>query len=411
MRPVLTNPRLIGLLLSALSTYFVGMSILPIFPLQAAQRGASPAVVGLAFAAVMAAHMAGPLVAGVLARRVRRRTLFFAAGVVGPAAIALLGRAESLAQMVAMMMVAWFCAGINLTLIAVYTGRSVDTSTRGLAFALIALTTPLGAVLGGAVTSEVLSRLDFAAACLVLAAVWMLLPIIGLVLDEPAEVAGAVGAAPDAARTRGVEVALATLLTAQLLAKIALDIGRLGSSLVLHLQSFTATDVASVASMSGLVAIPGVLVLGGLGDRLGHGRALVASYLLLLGGLVTLAAATELWQFTLAAALLMVALCTSGALSQAVVTDLVAHSALDRTLARFSAAVTATAVMTYAAAGYSFEAFGAQWLFAAGSALSLAAAGLVAILLRRSSSPAGATSARPHGYPAARAVPKRRDSS
>lgn len=377
MRTIITNLRLLGLLLSSLSTLFVGMSLFPIFPLYAAELGAGPGAVGASLAVIYVASTLGPMATGMLARRVPRKLLFIAAGIVGPPSIALLGHVTVLWQAVALMAIAWFCGGVILTLVNVFTGIYAEGAVRGRAFALMSLSAPLGALLGGAAITALLSRFDFAAACLGLAGVWSMLPLLGLLtLDSRAEQREDAVRAPVSAPARPT-LAFYLVLVASLLSHIAIGVGRLGTSLLMQAQELPATDVAATAAISGIASIPLILLFGALGDRLGRRPAFALSGVLAAAGVALQIGATAPWQFWLAATLLLAAYCASNALGAALAADIVDQAALGGAMARYGAAGSVAAVISFAAAGYAFALLGPTPLFALAALLGLVAAAFV----------------------------------
>lgn len=380
MHKILTQPRLLGLLLSSVSTLFVGMSLFPLFPHLAAELGAGPGAIGGALAVIYIANMLGPSATGLLARRVRRKVLFMAAGIVGPPSIALLGHATALWQAVMLMAVAWFCGGLILTLVNVFTGIYADHTVRGRAYALMSLAAPLGGLLGGATMTALLARFDFAVACLGLAAVWAILPLVGLLtLDRRAEQ----GRCATQTRPRGSVArgnAFRLVLGASLLAHTAIAAGRLGSALLMQTRDLPPSAIATTAAVSGVAAIPLILVFGALGDRIGRRATFALSSMLAAGGAALHLGATAPWQFAIAATLLLAANSTCSALGAALTADTVAPDALGGAMARYTAAGSLAAVLSYAVTGFVYDLGGPSTLFVAAALLGL---GSAAAVLRR----------------------------
>jgi MFS family permease len=386
MRTILLNLRLLGLLLCGVSTLFVGMSLFPIFPLYAAELGASPTAAGIALALIYVASALGPTVTGMLSGRMRRRTLLIAAGVIGPPSIALLGAATALWQATALMAIAWFCGGVIITLVNVCTGIYAADAVRGRAYALMALAPPIGGLLGGAATSALLSRFDFTIACFGLAAFWAILPIVAFfTLDARAEQRRPQAQAAPQARFR-ISGAFALVLAASLLAHIAIAGGRLGSSLLMQSVGLPASDVALAAAISGSAAIPIILLIGALADRAGRRVAFTLVSVIAAGGAIMLLGATEPWQFCLAVTFLLVAYCSVNAQGAALVADLVPSAALGSAMARYTATGSIAAVVSLAGAGYAFVTFGPIVLFALAALLALIAGSVVGFGARRGGS-------------------------
>lgn len=375
MRLISPFMQVAGLLLGSLATFFVGMSLFALFPLYAAGFGVGPTALGLALTLVYAANAAGPIMAGQVVRRVSRRRLFLATGLAGPITLILLGHATDFRLIVALMAFTWFCGGIDVMLLNIAMRHAAGEGARGRAYTLLGLTVPLGALLGGMATSQLLIHWDFAAVCVMLAGVWCVLPLVGLFTPDDS-----IEPAPHRHKAGPVQpgAAFVALLVASLLAHTAIDIGRLGTVLVMVAGGFAATDVASITGTSALAAMPLILLFGVLADRIGRRSTLTLSCVTTAAGMATLALATARWQLWLAAVLLLVALCTFGSLGAARVADLMAPGAFDTAMARYNAAGAIAGVLSFAVAGYAFEALGPTQLFAGAALLSLVAATLVA---------------------------------
>lgn len=379
MHNVLSQPRLLGLLLSSLSTLFVGMSLFPLYPHYAATLGAGPATVGASLAVIYIASTLGPTVTGLLAMRVPRKLLFMAAGIVGPPSIALLGQATALWQAVALMAVAWFCGSMILTLVNVFTGIYADDSVRGRAYALMSLAPALGGLLGGAAMTGLLARFDFAGACLGLATVWAILPVVGLVtLDRRAERGRF--ATPARSGGKGAHGRLFRMvLGATLLAHLAISAGRLGGALLMQTQALSPTAVATTAAISGLASMPLIMLFGALGDRVGRRPAFMLSSVLAACGAAAHLGAVAPWQFWLCTTLLLAASGTSSALGAALTADTVAPAALGAAMARYTAASSLAGVLSFGVTGYLYDLAGPTTLFVIAALLGLSSVALIMI--------------------------------
>lgn len=387
MHNVMKQPRLLGLLLSSLSTLFVGMSLFPLFPHYAAELGADPGAIGAALAVIYIASALGPALTGLLARRVRRKHLFIAAGMAGPPSIALLGQATALWQAVALIAFAWFCGGVILTLVNIFTGVYANDAVRGRAYALMSLAPPLGGLLGGAAMTVLLEQFDFAAACIGLAVVWAVLPLVGLLtLDSRVEQ----GRTATPARSQGRVMpgrAFGLVLGASLLAHIAISAGRLGGPLLMQTQGLPPGAVATAAAVSGAASIPLILLFGSLADRFGRKLAFALSGVIAAIGAVLHIGAVEPWQFWLATTLLLAAYCTSNALGATLTADIVAPAALGGAMAQYTAAGSVAGVVSFAGTGYLYAQAGPTALFAAAALLGLMSVGMVLGVGRRPAAP------------------------
>lgn len=380
-RGLAANPQMIYLFFSNLIILFTGMGLFPLLPLYASQLGANHTMVGNFFTIIYIANAAGPLLTSLLVRRVTRKNLFIASGVLGIPALLLLGQATTFWQVVVLTSVLWFSGGMSLTLIGIFTGLNANAGSRGKSFSLMALTAPLGALTGGAAIGQLVAWNGYGSMFVVLGLVWAILPAIGFLglTDQPA-IKPAAPAQPGKSERRSAgSVYLLLLLT--LLFTMAVSIGRFGTSISMQAFDFSPSAVASSATISGLVAIPATFLIGTLSDRLGRKRFLVISYLLASGGALILSTATQLWQFWLAASLLMLALSAKGALTSAMVTDMLAPEKLNRGLSWLNATNSLAGILSFSSAGYAMEHLGMKPVFLIVAALPI----LAAILLEISS--------------------------
>jgi MFS family permease len=374
MRSLIGNKQLLFLFASNLVVLFVGMGLFPLLPLYATQFGATRTVIGIYYAVMYAASVLGTMATGWLARRVPPRNLFIAAGALGVAALALLGQATALWQVVLFTAAIWFGGAITIPLVGVFTGLVADGGNRGKSFTMMYLAFPLGAVFGGTTVGQLVGWQGYSVMFTVLAAVWAILPVIGLLglrddrFSRPTSSAGGktVGSAP-LGRT------FYLLLAAFLLSATAVNVGRFGTSLSMQSFNFSASAVSSTATVSGLVAIPVTILIGALADRLGHKRLLIVGYLMAAGGALTLVTASQLWQFWLAATLMLVAFVTNMSVASAFATSILEPKALSRGLPMINAMDSVASIASFAGAGFVMDSFGATPLFLTASGLAVIA--------------------------------------
>lgn len=371
----------------------VGMGLFPILPLYATTFGATPAMIGLYLAAISIAITVGNMVPGWLTGLLSQRTIFIAAGILGIPALILIGQATALWQVIVLTAIVWFCGGVDLALATVYTALIADENHRGSSFSLMALAAPVGALIGGITVGQLVDLQGYPTMFAVLGVTWVVLPLVGLFAlpDEQATLAAGAGET-DAQKAHGAFQLSRTyyaLVVVTLLAAAATNIGRLGTSLSMQALTYSASAVASTATVSGLIAIPVTLLAGSLSDRFGRRSFLVASYVLVAGGPLMLTAATNLWQFWGAATLTLVGMCAGGAVSTAFATDVLPKDTLSRGLPWLSATKHLAGVVTFASAGYTIN------LFGIGTTLFVAAgvAGIAALIISRVQPCAGAPGA------------------
>lgn len=370
------NNQLTYLFLGSFVILFVGMGLFPVLPVYATQFGATRTVIGLYFALMYAANAAGTLLTNRLAARLTHRGLFIASGLAGIPALLLLRQATALWQVILLTSVVWFCGGLSLALINVFTGLYAGKGQRGQSFSLMFLAFPLGAIFGGTTVSQLVANASYYTLFVVLALVWAVLPLIGILRlksrhdDKARRTSVAYGDAP-------LGAAFFRLLVIALVSAFAINIGRLGTALSMQALNFAASDIASTATVAGLLTMPVVMLIGALSDRLGRQSFLMLSFAAAAGGAILLAVATELWMFWLAATLILVALCTNGALLSALIADRLPAPAMQRGLPWIQGMSPVAGMTGFIGIGYVMDTWGAGVVYGLAGAMALLAAVLL----------------------------------
>jgi MFS family permease len=372
--------KFLPLFLCNFAILFVGFGVFPLLPVYAAGFGATPTLIGFYLAATYASITLGTLLTGWLSGRVPRKVVFVTAGVPGVMALFLLGRAVAFWQVVILTSVVWFTGGIGLSLIGVFVGLHADENNRGKWFSLIALTNPLGAVVGGLAVSWMVAWKGYLWMFTLLALVYAVWPLMGLwkVQDKPV----AKAARPEgikAARIRSSRSYPLLLLTV-LLSAMTVSVVRIGLSLSMTAIQFSPAAIAEVNVVGGFATIPVVLGFGALSDRLGRRLFLALGYLLAAFSGVSLVTASQLWHFWIVAAAVLIARSISGSLASALATDILPPQALGRSLPVLSTMAWASGVVGFAASGYLIETLGTGNLYLIATLLSVVAAGLIGML-------------------------------
>lgn len=377
----ITGQPLLYLFISNFIVLFVGMGLFPLLPLYATEFGATKTIVGIYFAVMYISNAAGSMLPGWLADRLTRKGLFVAGSILGIPALFLLAKATALWQVVILTSVLWFSGGMVIALVGVFTGLYASPGSRGKSFSLMSLPMPLGALIGGTAIGQLVTWQGYTSMFSVLGFVWIALPLIGLFVlkDKPIS-------QPDAPTDQLIASqpqfggSFYLLLGLTLTSLVAINAGRLGTSLSMQALSFSPNAIASSATVSGLVTLPVTFLIGALSDRLGRERFLVTTYLLAFVGALTLVLATQLWQFWLAATSLLVALSASGAISSALATDLLQPAALTRGLSWLKGMGSIAGVISFATTGFLLDGFGPVPLYLMAMVLPvIAAVGLEAV--------------------------------
>ncbi len=387
----LPNTQLLYLFVSSFIILFVGMGLFPVLPVYATEFGASRTVIGIYYALMYAANAAGAMLTNRLAVRLTHKGLFVAVGVLGMPALMLLGQASALWQVVALTTIVWFCGGVGLALVNVFTAQQSGNKSRGKSFSLMFLAFPLGAVFGGTLVGQLVHSAGYHAMFVVLGAVWAILPAIGIFKLKISSDINHARTATAQRTTARLGANFYRVLAMTLLASIAINTGRLGTALSMQAQDFSASAISSTGTVSGLITIPIVLLIGALSDRLGRKTFLMLGYMLAGGGALLLAFATDLWMFWIAATLVLVALCTNGALASALVTDTLSPQARQRGLPWINAMNPVAGVLSFTSIGFLMDTFGQLPVYLVALSVAVGAALLLNSLQReRPSDPANA---------------------
>ena len=161
MARLIANKKLAILFLSNLTVLFIGGGLFPLLPVYACEFGATASIIGLYFAAMYIASVAGTIATGWLASRISPKILFFFVGLLGLVALILMGIATALWQVIILKLAIWFAGAIVIPLVGVFTSTITSCENRGKSFSLIYLAYPLGALLGGVTTSILVANYGY----------------------------------------------------------------------------------------------------------------------------------------------------------------------------------------------------------------------------------------------------------
>lgn len=372
------------LFLGSFVILLAGMGLFPILPLVAMQYGATRTEAGLFLTILYVAITVGSFTPGWLAGRVSRRTQFIAASLVGMAGLVLMGQVTTFWGLVGATAVAWFSGGVGLALISVFTALAAGEKRRGRSFGLMSLATPLGSLLGGFFVGALLTWRDYATLFQVFAVIWLALPLIGL-FGLPRQDDGPRSAATGQARQarQPLGATFYTLGLISLLAAVAVNVGRFGTTVSMQALDFSADAVASTAAVSGLVTMPIVLSIGALSDRMGRKQFLALGYLLSAVAVAVLLTAVHLWHFWLAATLVLVSRSVSDSVSAALAADLLEPAAVARGLPLLNGLIRAGGIVSFAGAGWVMDGWGTWTLYGITAVFALVAALQLSLLRRK----------------------------
>lgn len=368
------HKQLTFLFLGSFVILLAGMGLFPILPLVAMEYGATRTEAGLFLTILYVAITVGSFTPGWLAGWVSRRAQFSAAGLIGIVGLVLMGQVTTFWGLVGATAVAWFSGGVGLALISVFTALAAGEKRRGRSFGLMALATPLGSLLGGFFVGALLTWRDYATLFHAFAVIWLALPLIGIFGLPRQDSLRSAAAGPVRQARQPLGVTFYTLGLISLLAAVAVNVGRFGTTVSMQALDFSADAVASTAAISGLVTMPIVLSIGALSDRLGRKQFLALGYLLSAVAVAVLLTAVHLWQFWLAATLVLVSRSVSDSVSAALAADLLEPAAVARGLPLLNGLVRAGGIVSFVGAGWVMDGWGTWALYGITAVFALAAA-------------------------------------
>jgi MFS family permease len=367
------------LFFNSFAILFVGMGLMPVLPLYAADFGASASIIGLYLSVIYISISTSTMLTGWMATRIGRKRLFVASGLISLPALFLMGRVSDLWQLVVLTSVVWFCGGIGVALINVFTGLYASLENRGKWFSLIAINAPLGALTGGLLVGRLVDWQGYALVFSVLCLVWASWPILAYLKLEDSLVE-----TPDPLKVKTgpppsfrAKVPLLLLLAAIFLSMMTINVGRLGLPLSMSWLNYTPGAVTTTMAIGGLVTLPFAYYLGVLSDRFGRKNILILGYMMAAAGVLSLIVSSQAWHFAMASAMLLIAMTVSGSVASAFATDLLSREVLVRVLPWFSAVGFLAGIVGFAGSGFVIENLGASSLFLGTSVLALLAIALV----------------------------------
>jgi MFS family permease len=352
----------------------VGNGLIPLLPVYAKQLGVEPAVMGYYLSFSYLALAAGAVLGGWLSDRLqRRKMLLILAGVVVLPAVWLMGRATNIWQLAVPTTIAWLLFGMAGALGNILAGLFAEESERGKVFGILWLTTPLGALIGGATIGPIADRWGYPTMFTAIALFLSLWPLAGLLVEDKVVVRVQRGAAETASERPGLGKGIYLLLLASTAATVANFVRMLATPLAMDELGFSAAAISGTVAASGAVLLPLTPLSGWLSDRVGRKRLLTFGYLLGAVGLAALAASVSLWHFWVAYCLVSVLNNFNNVVGSALVTDLVPQASLGRGMALFGASAWVGGIIGSTGAGQAIQQFGTTTTFILGAFLPLLA--------------------------------------
>jgi MFS family permease len=248
--------------------------------------------------------------------------------------------------------------GTGLTSANILAGLFAGEAERGRVFGVLALSSPLGMLLGGLMSGFIADRWGYPAMFAAFALLLLLVPVGGWLLEDRPVARPQPDATPAAGAPSGLGRGFYLLFAASLAAAIAYFVSVLSRSLVMNALGFSATAISSTAAIGGAVTLPLPAVVGWLSDRLGRRRFLALAYLAGVAGLWLFSRSAALWQFWVAFSLMRVQGTVNTAVGNALVADLVPRASLGRGISLFVATSWIGGIAGFALTGFAVAQLG-----------------------------------------------------
>jgi len=353
---------------------FVGMGVFPILPLYAIEFGAKPSFIGIYLAITYLSITIGSMLTGYLSSKFGIKSLFIGSGIAGIPVLVLMGYVQSLWQVVFLTSIIWFVGGIGVGLAGVFTGYYAEKKDRGKSFSFQSLSSPVSAIIGGAIVGYILEVYSYQAMFIVSAIIWTIWPALGLwKIQYMAPVPQITPGKAKLEKKESLSKSFILILAITLLAALTVNASRLGLSISMESLNFSAAEVSSTTVAGGIASIPAILLIGSLTDRFGRSKSIALGLLLTVAGSIILVFATQLWHFWTASAFLLVSLATNGSVTSALITDMLPASELKNKLPLTNTMRYIASIISFGGAGYVLEMLGPDFLYGAAAVLPIAA--------------------------------------
>lgn len=378
MNTLIKNKQLMYLCLCNFAILFTGFGLFPLLPLYAGEFNASSSVIGILMATTYIASSSGSILGAQLSDRFSHRTLYIAGGWIGTPALLLLGQARAFWQVVALTALIWFVGGMGVSISGVLASLHTTSATRAKAFGMLAFASSLSALISGLILGRLVDRGGYSWMFATLAIVWTIWPVLASTrvqepptCNSPVDISNKTAPSPGSVQHFGT--LFLALLATVLLASMTVNIGRMGLSLAMRGEQFSAGDISTANAIGGLVTIPTTLLIGMFADRFGNKRFLLLSYLIATSGTLLLVGAHKFWQFWMVSSLVMASRSMISSLSPAYATTLLPRRSLGKALPLVTTMGSVSGVAGSVGAGYVLDTFGAASLYGMAALLSFIA--------------------------------------
>jgi len=302
----------------------------------------------------------GVMVSGyVVEHYVASKRLIIRAGIVCLPLTLMMGWVESVELLVPLTSLLWFLGGMAFSALNSLASDLTPSESRGAYFSLLAMASPLGAIVGGLISGPIVDQWNYQALFIVMTGVSLLWPLSIWLLDTTPLTSASVvsnlpvsGTASLGDKHHRLSTNTKLLLFASLLAFIANFIGILGVSLSMDELGFNATEISSTAVIGGLVALPFIYGIGRLSDLLGRKLFWITCCVSGLVALWALPVANNLWHFWCVALLLRIFSTGNRGIGSAWVVDLSNGINSPKLIALFGTTTWVGGILGYLITGY-----------------------------------------------------------
>ncbi|MBZ0290228.1 MAG: MFS transporter [Anaerolineae bacterium] len=359
--------------------FMYGAGVTGLLPIYARRLGADSGGAGLYLALSFLALAVSTIAVGRLSDRYQNRKLFLIAGSAVTVPLAwLMGQATTFPLLVILTAAAWLSAGFAITMINVLTGLSTEESERGRIFGIVGLGGGIGAVMGSLASGPIVDRWGFTALFTLAAIIYIVMPIAALFLTDKSTTSTSTQHTRSTATTHSIfrNRTFVFLCCASIMAHLANSQLILARPLIMDQLAYGATAISRTGAVGALVGLPLPLLIGWLSDRLGRKPFLMICYLCTTVGLLILAAALDLWQFS-ATSILQTLLGPSLVVGSALITETFPRGSLGVPLSLFGSTPWIGFVIGFGGSGAAMDAFQMTPTLIIGAILAMIAAALL----------------------------------
>jgi MFS family permease len=324
-----TQRSLTALLVTSTIIWVSGNGILPLLPVYAETLGASNLQIGLYLAFSYACLAIGAVIASKAVHSYSAaKSILVISGALSVPFTFCVGQAGSLNDLLLFTSLIWMLGGAGFSALNSLVARYTEAHQRGKVMGMLAITSPIGSVIGGSISGPIVDVWGFDALFLTLASLNLLWPLAGMCVASSAKVKPHQTfnstIANTAAFTNGQQRQQWNhrLIMATSLSYMSYYIALLATYIIMQDSGFSATDISSTAIIGGLAAIPFIYLVSHASDVFGRKAVWMVCNATGMIALIILATAKSLASFWLVAFLIRFLSSGSRSIGSAWATDI-----------------------------------------------------------------------------------------